>query len=288
MEPLGQRPAGGVANHGNVHSDQIPLKGCFPAALNGFPQALPGFLPKAVHLHNVCLMLVQTINVHWTVEPALANQPLYRRLRQSFNVHRLLTGEVDEFPQAAGFTIRIVAEQRLSVVVLMDAGGLAAAGTLTGNGLFHTKAAPIQIFLHMGDNHVPLGHQHPVSRHQFQALDEGEVMQTGPGDGTAVDFHWLKDRYRGNFPCTAWSPLNILEPGFKQVILEFERKTVFVVVAGTSAGLGVSDVVIGHHNSINRNVIVLSVLFQQLDAIINLHLLQRPIGDHEFTEIETQ
>ena len=288
VELPGQRPTGGIADHGDVHSNQIPLKGRLPAALNGFPQTLPGLLSEALHLHNVRLMLIQLVNVHRTVNPAPANQPLQRCLRQPFNVHCLLTDEMDELPQTAGFTGGIVAEQRLGIVVFMDTGRLAAARTLVRNGLLHTEAAPVQIFLHMGDNHVPFGHQHPVPRHQLQALNKGEVMQAGPGNGTAVNLHRIKDRYRGNLPRAAGCPFNLLEPGFKQVILKFERKAVLVMVAGASAGLGVGDVVIGHHDPINRNVIVLGELFQPLDTVINLFLLQRPVGDHELTEVKAQ
>ena len=121
-------------------------------------------------------MLVQMVNIHRAVKPSFTDQPLQCRLRQTFNVHRFLTGEVDKLPQAASLTIGIVAEQRLGAVVLMDTGRLTAAGTLIGNCLLHAEAASVQVFLHMGNNHVPLGNHDPIPWHQLQSLNEGEIM----------------------------------------------------------------------------------------------------------------
>ena len=49
VELLGQGLAGVVANHGDVHGNQIPFKGGIPAALDGVPEILPGLFTKSLH-----------------------------------------------------------------------------------------------------------------------------------------------------------------------------------------------------------------------------------------------
>ncbi len=93
----------------------------------------------------------------------------------------------------------------------MDAGRLSTAGTNMGNRIHHREAASVQIFLHVGDNHVSFAYQNPVSSHQFQILNKGQVVQTGPADLTAIDFHRRKHCYRSNLSGSARRPFDVLQ-----------------------------------------------------------------------------
>ena len=91
----------------------------------------------------------------------------------------------------------------------------------------------VQVLLYMGNNHVPFGYQDTASRHQLQFPDKGEVMKRGPGYGAAVNLHGVKDCHRCQFPETGRRPFNTLENGFIGFVLEFESKSVFVMVTGS-------------------------------------------------------
>ena len=102
----------------------------------------------------------------------------------------------------------------------MDAGRLSTAGTNMGNRIHHREAASVQIFLHVGDDHVSFAYQNPVSSHQFQILNKGQVVQTGPADLTAIDFHRRKYCYRSNLSGSARRPFDVLQQTLMQVIFK--------------------------------------------------------------------
>lgn len=251
-ESLADGLAGGAAYHGDIHSGQILLKGGNAAVLDGIPKILPGSHPKALHLNDLRPVFVQKEDVHIGVEPALSNEFFQNCFRQSHDIHRLLACKVDELAQLPRFALLIIAEQRRrdlflpvhSVFGRMDTGRLSAARASGRNDLLSGVAVPIQIFLHMGNDLVPLAHLDTASRHQFQILNEGEVMEACPGYRAAIDLHRVKDGYRSNFPCAAGRPFNRAQDGFIGVVLKFERKPVLVVMPGPSAGLCVGGIVV--------------------------------------------
>ena len=142
----------------------------------------------------------------------------------------------------------------------MDAGGFPAAGTLARDDRIQRKTTAVQIFLHMGDDHIALGHLDAVAGHQLQPLNEREVVETGPCYLAPVDLHRVENGYRSDLAGAGGVPLNALEAGFKGVILKLVGYAVLIVMAGAPAGLGVGDIVVGHHDPVNRDI----VFFRQL------------------------
>ena len=121
----------------------------------------------------------------------------------------------------------------------MDAGRLSTAGTNTGNRIHHREAASVQIFFHVGNDHVSFAYQNPISSHQFQILNKGKVVQTGPADLTAIDFHRRKHCYRSNLSGSARRPFDVLQQALMQVIFKLIGQTVLIVMSGAAAALGI-------------------------------------------------
>ena len=199
--------------------------------LDGIPKILPGSHPKALHLNDLRPVFVQKEDVHIGVEPAFSNEFFQNCFRQSHDIHRLLACKVDELTQLPRFALLIIAEQGrrdlfhpvYGISGRMDTSGLPTAWASGRNDFLSGVAVPIQIFLHMGNDLVPLAHLDTASWHQFQILNEGEVMEACPGYRAAIDLHRVKDRHRRDFPCAAGRPFNRTQDGFIGVVLELER-----------------------------------------------------------------
>ena len=152
-------------------------------------------------------MFVQKEDVHIGVEPTFSNEFFQNCFRQSHDIHRLLACKVDELTQLPRFALLIIAEQGRrdlflpvhSVFGRMDTGRLSAARASGRNDLLSGVAVPIQIFLHMGNNLVPLAHLDAAER---------DVVEARSGYRAAVDLHRVKDRHRRDFPCAAGRPFN--------------------------------------------------------------------------------
>ena len=170
----------------------------------------------------------------------------------------------------------------------MDAGRLSTAGTNMGNRIHHREAASVQIFLHVGDNHVSFAYQNPVSSHQFQILNKGQVVQTGPADLAAIDFHRCKHSYRSNLSSSARCPFNVLQQALMQVIFKFIGQTVLIVMSGVAAALGIGDVVKRNHDTVNGDIFVSGILPQLIDT--GFHIFQRQflLCDQILTGLEPQ
>ena len=69
----------------------------------------------------------------------------------------------------------------------MNAGRLAAAGALVRERRFQIETAPVHVFLHMRNDHIPLADQYAVARHQLQVLNEGQIVQAGPRHFASFD-----------------------------------------------------------------------------------------------------
>ena len=190
---------------------------------------------------------------------------------------------MDELAQLSRFTMLVIAEQGRrdlflpvhSVFGRMDTGRLSAARASGRNDLLSGVAVPIQIFLHMGNDLIPLAHLDAASRHQFQILNEREVVEARSGYRAAVDLHRVKDGYRSNFPCAAGRPFNRAQDGFIGVILKLERKPVLIVMPGPAAGSRIGGVVVGNHDAVNGDVVFLRVFPQVPDTGVHIELRQR-------------
>ncbi len=127
---------------------------------------MPGFFPKALHPDNLGPVRVQPVYIHIAVQPTPADELFQRGFGQSSNIHSFFSDEVDELAQPPGLAGFVATEQGLCPVAAhMDAGRSTAAWALARDNGIQVKTASVQIFLHLGDNHVPLAHQHPVSGH---------------------------------------------------------------------------------------------------------------------------
>ena len=118
VEHTTQYLAGSVADHRDVHRNQIPFKGGIPALLDSVPKALPGLFTKSIPADDFSPVTIQTVNVQITMDKSLTNEFFQCSLRQPFNVHRLLADKMNELLQPACFTVRIIAVQRLDDAIL--------------------------------------------------------------------------------------------------------------------------------------------------------------------------
>ena len=157
-----------------------------------------------------------------------------------------------------------------------------------GNRIRHRETASVQIFLHMRDDHISLAYQNPVSSHQFQILNKGQVVQTGPADLAAIDFHRCKHSYRSNLSSSARCPFNVLQQALMQVIFKFIGQTVLIVMSGVAAALGIGDVVKRNHDTVNGDIFVSGILPQLIDT--GFHIFQRQflLCDQILTGLEPQ
>ena len=136
----------------------------------------------------------------------------------------------------------------------------------------------------MGNDLVPLAHLDTASWHQFQILNEGEVMEACPGYRAAIDLHRVKDRHRRDFPCAAGRPFNRTQDGFIGVVLELERQSVLIVMPGPAAGLCVGCIVVGDHDAVNGDVVFLCVFPQVPDTGVHIELRQRLLTRQIFAD----
>ena len=188
-----------------------------------------------------------------------------------------------EFPCLAG---GIVAEQGLDDPLLavfippfgfMNAGRLAAAGALVRECRSQIETAPVHVFLHMRNNHIPLADQNTVARHQLQVLNEGQIVQAGPCHFASFDFYWSKDGYRRNLTSPSRRPLDGTKCCLKQLVLKFERQTVLIVMSCAPASFGKGNIIVGYNDAIDGNIAVFCILLQLLDAVLGLRLRQWPL-----------
>ena len=159
----------------------------------------------------------------------------------------------------------------------MDARRLPAAGTAGRNKALKVEVTTVQVFLHMGDNHVPLGDQDAVSGHQFQIFHEGQVVERGAGHSAAVDLHRGKDCHGRDLPSARRVPLHRVQRGLIQIILKLEGQTVLVVMPGAAAGFAVGRIVVFHNDSVDGDVGFCGFLSEQLDTVLQLLDFQRAL-----------
>ena len=157
-----------------------------------------------------------------------------------------------------------------------------------GNRIHHREAASVQIFLHVGDDHVSFAYQNPVSSHQFQILNKGQVVQTGPADLAAIDFHRCKHSYRSNLSSSARCPFNVLQQALMQVIFKFIGQTVLIVMSGVAAALGIGDVVKRNHDTVNGDIFVSGILPQLINTGFHIFQCQFLLCDQILAGLEPQ
>ena len=90
---------------------------------------------------------------------------------------------MDEALKDAASTFRIVTVQCFHDTPPVTGSGIGTCRLPTaGTGLrYHILIVPaVQIFLHMGDDHVALGDQDTASGIQLQVFDKGQIMKTCP------------------------------------------------------------------------------------------------------------
>ena len=201
-----------------------------------------------------------------------------------------------ELAQAPGLTALVIAEQSLSDLflpilhgtALVDAGRLPTAGAPFRHGLFHDKTATVQVFLHMGNDHVPLADQYPAAGHQLHPFDKGKVVQACPGHLTSVYLYRFKNRHRRDLPGTGRIPLNGEQLCFVEFILKFKGYPIFVMMPCPAARPGKGNVIVGCHDPVNGDTSVLCKLPQPFNALRHLLAGQFPLADDKFADLEAQ
>ena len=71
-----QCPACGPADHGDVHSHQIPRKGGLSAGIDGLLQLFVGLDAEALHAYNLIVVSVQMVEVLVCGQESLGNEPI--------------------------------------------------------------------------------------------------------------------------------------------------------------------------------------------------------------------
>ena len=118
VEHTTQYLAGSVADHRDVHRNQIPFKGGIPALLDSVPKALPGLFTKPIHADDFSPVTIQTVNIQITMDKSLTDEFFQCSLRQPFNVHCLLADKMDELFQPTCLAVRVITVQRLDDAIL--------------------------------------------------------------------------------------------------------------------------------------------------------------------------
>ena len=102
---------------------------------------------------------------------------------------------MDEALQDAAAAFRIVTVKCLHHASFVTGSGIDTRRLSTaGTGLrYHILiVSTVQIFLHMGNDHIAFGNQNTASGIQFQVFDKSQVMEACPRYFAAVDFHGVK------------------------------------------------------------------------------------------------
>ena len=134
-----------------------------------------------------------------------------------------------------------------------------------GNRIHHREAASVQIFLHVGDDHVSFAYQNPVSSHQFQILIKDRLcrlalLTSQPSISTGVN------TATGAISPVLRCPFDVLQQALMQVIFKLIGQTVLIVMSGAAAALGIGDVVKRNHDTVNGDIFVSGILPQLIDT----------------------
>ena len=94
-------------------------------------------------------------------------------------------------------------------------------------------------------------------------------MQRCTGHLASVDLYRVKNSYRRDLTGTGRRPLNVVEPCFKELVFKLKGNTVLEMVPCPSAGAGVGNGVIGHDQSVDRQIILGRFVPQHLNVQIH-------------------
>lgn len=223
------------------------------------------------------------------MEPAFSDELLQRAFRQAHYIHGFLAGEVDKLPQLPGIAADVITEDYTGAsLCLMDAGWLTTAWTLAGNYGIQCELAAVQVFFNVGNDLIPLAHHDTVSRHQFQAFNEREVVQAGPGHLAAINFHGVKYGHRSDLSSAGRRPFDLTKRCFIEIVRKFEGQTIFIMMTCTSTRFCVSDIIVGEHNSVNGNILCSGKILQMFYRSGHIFQFQRLLACEILTEREAK
>ena len=94
-------------------------------------------------------------------------------------------------------------------------------------------------------------------------------MQRCTGHLASVDLYRVKNSYRRDLTGTGRRPLNVVEPCFKELVFKLKGNTVLEMVPCPSAGAGVGNGVIGHDQSVDRQIFLGRFVPQYLNVQIH-------------------
>jgi hypothetical protein len=90
-----------------------------------------------------------------------------------------------------------------------------AAGAVLREQSFGVEASPVEIFLNVGDYHVPFAYEDSASGRQFKFFDERQAVQARPRHFASVYLNRIKDSNWRQIPGTRRVPFDTPENGFK-------------------------------------------------------------------------
>ena len=257
MEMPVQYPAGSPADQGDVHCHNETHKCRVAAFIDGSDQVLIGFLTEAFQCNDLITVTVKVVEILIGFQGTELDKLIQCRLGKPPDVHGFLICEVDKTLKDAAATFRIVTVERLHHASFVTGPGIDACGLPTARaGLrYHVLIVPtVQIFLHMGDDHVTFADQDAASRVQLQPFDEGQVVEACPGYPTAVNLHCIKQCNRRNLTGAPCLPFNRPEDRFIGIILKFEGNAIVVMVSCPAQACGIGKAVIPHHHPVDGDV----------------------------------
>ena len=82
-------------------------------------------------------------------------------------------------------------------------------------------------------------------------------MDTGPAHRGSLQLHRIKHCHRIDQPCPGSAPLNVVQPCLPDLVLPLKRNGIARKLRSPSQGFPVSNIIIGKHQTIGRNVIAL-------------------------------
>ena len=103
-------------------------------------------------------------------------------------------------------------------------------------------------------------------------------MEAGPRNFAAVNLHGVKNCHWSDFTGARGIPFDVLELAHIGIVLKLVGDSILIVMPRASAGFGIGNVVICHHNSVDGDIVFLCYLLQPFNRHIDIVLIKRGSG----------
>jgi len=160
------------------------------------------------------------------VQPTFCDKPLKSGFRQSVDIHRLFTDEVDEPADMLRFTFVVQTHQRFGRTVAAGLNFGFCFATRADAREIQDAVPAVKVILNLRNDHVAFAYQNPVADVKLQIRYVSQIVQCRSGHFTAVDFGGVKDSHRRDFAEPRGVPFDFTQYRCVQLILELKRDAI--------------------------------------------------------------